>query len=147
MTDRMAIVARDLTREFDGRVAVDGINLDVPAGEVFGFLGPNGAGKTTTIRMLSALIAPSRGDAWIDGLALGHANSTIRGRVGLLTESPGLYDGLTARQNLAFFARLYGVSAAETDKQIESYLRRLDLWERGATAWAGSPRACAKSSP
>jgi ABC-2 type transport system ATP-binding protein len=130
MTDRMAIVARDLTREFDGRVAVDGINLDVPAGEVFGFLGPNGAGKTTTIRMLSALIAPSRGDAWIDGLALGHANSAIRGRVGLLTESPGLYDGLTARQNLIFFARLYGLSAAETDKQIEFYLRRLDLWER-----------------
>jgi ABC-2 type transport system ATP-binding protein len=130
MTRPAAIAARDLRKDFDGRPAVDGVDLDVAPGEVFGFLGPNGAGKTTTIRMLTALIAPTRGDAWIDGLALGHQDSAIRQRVGVLTETPGLYERMTARENLAFFARLYRVPAAEIPQRIEYYLRRLDLWER-----------------
>lgn len=125
-----AIAARGLRKEFEGRAAVDGVDLDVAPGEVFGFLGPNGAGKTTTIRMLTALIAPSGGDAWIDGLAVGHADHQIRARVGLLTETPGLYEHLSPRQNLAFFARLYGTPASEAIPQIEFYLRRLDLWDR-----------------
>jgi ABC-2 type transport system ATP-binding protein len=130
MTRPAAIAARDLRKDFAGRPAVDGVDLDVAPGEVFGFLGPNGAGKTTTIRMLTALIAPTGGDAWIDGLALGHQDSAIRQRVGVLTETPGLYERMTARENLAFFARLYRVPAAEIAQRIEYYLRRLDLWDR-----------------
>jgi ABC-2 type transport system ATP-binding protein len=125
-----AIATRDLRKKFDGRPAVDGVDLDIAPGEVFGFLGPNGAGKTTTIRMLTALIAPTAGDAWIDGLAIGHQDSAIRQRVGVLTETPGLYERMTARENLAFFARLYRVPAAEIAQRIEYYLRRLDLWDR-----------------
>jgi len=130
MTRPAAIAARDLRKNFDGRPAVDGVDLDVAPGEVFGFLGPNGAGKTTTIRMLTALIAPSAGDAWIDGLALGHQDSAIRQRVGVLTETPGLYERMTARENLTFFARLYRVPHDEIAQRIEYYLRRLDLWDR-----------------
>jgi len=104
------------------------LTLDVPRGEVFGFLGPNGAGKTTTVRMLTGLIAPSSGQATINGLRLGEQNQAIRRSVGLLTETPGMYDRLSALKNLTIFARLYGV--ADANEQVEKYLRMLGLWER-----------------
>jgi ABC-2 type transport system ATP-binding protein len=137
VTNTAAIIARGLAKTFDGRPAVDGVDLDVAPGEVFGFLGPNGAGKTTTIRMLATLIAPTRGDAWVDGLAVGHADSAIRKRVGLLTETPGLYDMLSASQNLMYFARLYQMTSADAARQIEVYLRRLALWDRRDDQVAG----------
>ena len=77
-------------------LAVDHIDLDVHRGEVFGFLGPNGAGKTTTVRMLCALIGLTEGQAWVDGHRIGEANDEIRSRVGILTETPGLYGKLDA---------------------------------------------------
>jgi ABC-2 type transport system ATP-binding protein len=126
------IRTQQLTKQFDGSVAVEGLDLSVAEGEIFGFLGPNGAGKTTTMRMLSALIAPTCGRAWIDGLEIGRADMEIRERVGILTESPGLYDRLTARQNLKFYAALYGVP--HPDGQVEKYLRLLDLWDRRDSA-------------
>ena len=86
--------------------AVDGLDLQVNEGEVFGFLGPNGAGKTTTVRMLACLIAPTSGRAWVNGMPVGEANGKIRGQIGLLTESPGLYERLSARRNLEIFAEL-----------------------------------------
>ncbi len=125
-----AIEARGLTRVFGERVAVEDLTLDIPAGAVFGFLGPNGAGKTTTVRMLAALIAPTRGAASVAGLRLGADNRAIRRSVGLLTETPGLYDRLSARQNLVFFARLYGLSLAQAGAQAERYLGLLGLHER-----------------
>lgn len=109
-------------------LAVADLDLSIEQGEVFGFLGPNGAGKTTTVRMLCALIAPSRGRAWIAGHELGRQDDLIRSRVGILTETPGLYERLDAWTNLAFFARLYGVS--DVAGQVEKYLKMLDLWER-----------------
>ncbi|MGC8781519.1 MAG: ABC transporter ATP-binding protein [Anaerolineae bacterium] len=108
--------------------AVDGLDLEVNRGEVFGFLGPNGAGKTTTVRMLACLIAPSAGRAWVDGLEVGRANLAIQARVGLLTETPGLYERLSARANLEIFAELYDVQ--DVKGQVERYLRLLGLWER-----------------
>ncbi len=108
--------------------AVDRLTLDVTEGEVFGFLGPNGAGKTTTVRMLTCLIAPSAGRATIGGLEVGRDSQAIRQRVGLLTETPGMYDRLSAEKNLSLFARLYGV--ADVPGQVEKYLRLLGLWER-----------------
>ena len=95
---------------------------------MFGFLGPNGAGKTTTVRMLAALISPSGGEAWVNGHKVGADNMAIRRDVGLLTESPGLYEALSARRNLLFFAHLYGVPRPL--ERVETYLRRFDLLER-----------------
>ncbi|HMN13353.1 MAG TPA: ABC transporter ATP-binding protein [Bellilinea sp.] len=109
-------------------VAVENLTLDIRQGEVFGFLGPNGAGKTTTLRMLTALIAPTSGTAEIDGHKLGHEDTEIRRSVGILTESPGLYERLSAEVNLRFFACLYDVPDA--DKQVEKYLKMLGLWSR-----------------
>src|SRR5919107_5450113 len=100
-----AIITNGLTRSFGGRVAVDNLTLAIPTGSVFGFLGPNGAGKTTTVRMLTALIGPSAGEAIVAGHRLGTDNAALRQAVGILTETPGLYDRLSARQNLVFFAR------------------------------------------
>lgn len=124
------IVTQGLTRHFDGRVAVDHLDLEVRAGEVFGLLGPNGAGKTTTVRMLTALIAPTAGTAAVAGFRLGQEDADIRRRVGILTESPGLYERLPVQFNLEVFARLYEVPAEEIAPRVERYLRLLDLWER-----------------
>jgi ABC-2 type transport system ATP-binding protein len=125
-----AIETYDLTRAFGERLAVDKLTLNIPSGAVFGFLGPNGAGKTTTVRMLAALIAPTSGAALVNGQALGDGNDAIRRAVGILTETPGLYEQLTAWQNLRFFAQLYGLEQARATAQTERYLRMLDLWER-----------------
>jgi ABC-2 type transport system ATP-binding protein len=124
------IVTQGLTRQFDGRVAVDRLDLEVRAGEVFGLLGPNGAGKTTTVRMLTALIAPTAGTAIVAGFPLGEKDPEIRRRVGILTESPGLYERLPVQFNLEIFAHLYEVPAEEVAPRVEHYLRILDLWER-----------------
>src|SRR5262245_56322425 len=97
-----AIETQKLTRSFGSRVAVDGLTLAIPEGKVFGFLGPNGAGKTTTVRMLAALIAPSSGSASVHGYKVGTDDDSIRQVVGILTETPGMYDRLTALQNLVF---------------------------------------------
>jgi len=111
--------------------AVDGLSLEVKQGEVFGFLGPNGAGKTTTVRLLVCLIGPTAGRAWVNGLEVGVAARAIRGQVGILTESPGLYERLSARRNLEIFADLYGVQ--DVKGQAEKYLRLLGLWDRRET--------------
>ncbi|MFZ2349292.1 MAG: ABC transporter ATP-binding protein [Candidatus Bipolaricaulis anaerobius] len=122
------IRTENLTKSFGDHLAVDRLTLDINAGEVFGFLGPNGAGKTTTIRMLTSLIAPSAGRASVLGYEVGRDDEQIRRHVGILTETPGMYDRLSARRNLTIFARLYEV--AEVDRQVEKYLRLLGLWER-----------------
>ncbi len=125
-----AIETNHLTRAFGSLVAVDDLTLAIPEGTVFGFLGPNGAGKTTTVRMLAALIAPTRGSAAVAGYRLGEQNEAIRQSIGTLTETPGLYDRLSAWQNLLFFAELYDLPAERVASQVERYLRLLDLWER-----------------
>jgi ABC-2 type transport system ATP-binding protein len=111
--------------------AVDGLTLQVNEGEVFGFLGPNGAGKTTTVRLLACLIGLTSGRAWVNGLEVGKMDLQIRGQIGILTESPGLYERLSARYNLEVFADLYGVR--DVRGQVEKYLRLLDLWDRRET--------------
>jgi ABC-2 type transport system ATP-binding protein len=125
-----AIETNHLTRTFGSLVAVDDLTLAIPEGTVFGFLGPNGAGKTTTVRMLSALIAPTHGSAMVAGYRLGEHNEAIRQSIGILTETPGLYDRLSAWQNLRFFAEMYDLPAERASSQVERYLRLLDLWER-----------------
>ncbi len=125
-----AIETEQLTRTFGPLVAVDHLTLSIPAGSVFGFLGPNGAGKTTTVRMLSALIAPSSGTATVAGYQLGLQNQAIRRSVGILTETPGLYDRLSAFENLVFFGQLYDLDARQAARQAEHYLTDMGLWDR-----------------
>lgn len=122
------IRTENLTRRFDNNLAVDNLNIEVREGEIFGFLGPNGAGKTTTIRMLCALVAPSAGRAWIDDFEVGPDNNAVRESIGLLTESPGLYESLNALDNMVFYAQLYGLREPEARKRSEETLRWLELW-------------------
>ncbi|MBL8055789.1 MAG: ABC transporter ATP-binding protein [Anaerolineales bacterium] len=128
------IEADGLTKVFPGEAkgttvtAVDNLALSVEEGEVFGFLGPNGAGKTTTVRMLCALIGPTAGRAAINGYTVGQNDQAIRASVGILTESPGMYDRLSAERNLLIFARLYGVP--DPAGQARKYLQLFGLWER-----------------
>ncbi len=122
------IHTENLSKKFGNVLAVDRLNLDVREGEVFGFLGPNGAGKTTTVRMLASLISPTNGTATVAGYKVGQQDIDIRRNVGLLTETPGMYDNLTAETNLRIFAELYEVK--DIQGQIEKYLKMLGLWER-----------------
>jgi ABC-2 type transport system ATP-binding protein len=122
------VETKNLSKRFGENLAVDKLSITIPPGEVFGLLGPNGAGKTTTIRMLSALIKQTQGEAFVAGYKIGENDYEIRKNVGILTESPGLYDRLSAERNLAFFAKLYEVDNIST--QVERYLRMLGLWER-----------------
>lgn len=127
MTDLM-IEAHDLGRTFGSFVAVSGVELEVPRGEVFGVLGPNGAGKTTTMRLLTGLVAATSGTARIAGFSTVTHAEEVRRRVGILTETPGVYPRLSAIENLRFFARLYEVRDRET--AIRRWLERLELWDR-----------------
>ncbi|MCP5097983.1 MAG: ABC transporter ATP-binding protein, partial [Chloroflexi bacterium] len=122
------ITTENLTKQFDTLTAVDRLSLNVAEGEVFGFLGPNGAGKTTTVRMLTSLISPTNGRASVMGYEVGQDDQNIRRNVGILTETPGLYDRLTAWKNMTIYARLYEVT--DVEGQVEKYLRMLGLWER-----------------
>jgi len=122
------IITENLSRKFDDFVAVENLNIHVEPGEVFGFLGPNGAGKTTTVRMLTSLIHPSNGWANVNGFVVGEQDDQIRRSVGLLTETPGMYDSLSAIYNLMIYANLYEV--IQPKEQVEKYLRLLGLWER-----------------
>ena len=121
-----------LGRRFGDFWAVRDLSLEVAAGEVLGLLGPNGAGKTTTIRLLAALIEPSEGRAWVDGLEVREAPDEIRRRIGILTESPGLYDKLSAERNLDYFGRLYRLPTGVRAERIERWMRLLGIWERRA---------------
>lgn len=122
------ITTENLSKKFDQITAVNDLTLDIPEGEVFGFLGPNGAGKTTTIRMLTSLISPTSGRAIVNGRVVGEEDIDIRRSVGLLTETPGMYDNLSAQRNLEIYANLYEVK--DVKGQVEKYLRFLGLWER-----------------
>ena len=113
-------------------LAVDHVDLDVRQGEVFALLGPNGAGKTTTVRMLACLVAPSEGEAWVNAHRVGAENDAIRAEVGILTESPGLYERLSAYQNLDIYGRLYGVPEPQRSRRVRELLTRLELWDRRA---------------
>jgi len=128
------IQIESLTKRFPGPkngaaiTAVEDLTLEIKEGEVFGFLGPNGAGKTTTVRMLTCLIGPTGGRATVNGLAVGRDDTAIRQCVGILTETPGMYDRLSAEKNLTIFANLYAVK--DVRGQVQKYLRLLGLWER-----------------
>jgi ABC-2 type transport system ATP-binding protein len=125
------IEAHELTRKFGQITAVENLNLEVSEGEVLGFLGPNGAGKTTTIRMLAGIISPTSGYAVVAGQRTDGIVEQLHEAIGLLTETPGFYDHLSARRNLEFYAGFYPNIAVTS--QTEKYLKMMGLWERRDT--------------
>lgn len=126
------IDARNLTRIFGDTTAVDNISFSVGEGEIFGLLGPNGAGKTTTIRMLCCLISPTSGSAIIGGYDITDREGAmnIRRMIGLVPDNVGLYETLSAYDNLEFFGKMYELQDRQRRENIEKYLKLVDLWDK-----------------
>lgn len=127
-----AIEVEHLTRDFKTVLAVDRVNLEIPQGIIFGFLGPNGAGKTTMIRLLLGLIEPTGGSARVLGLDIREEAERIRVRTGALLENTGLYERLSAEDNLEFYGRVWRIPGHERRTRTHELLSRLGLWERRA---------------
>ncbi len=123
---------KNLTRKFGDVIAVDELTFHVDKGEIFGFLGPNGAGKTTTMRMLCCLISKTSGEARIAGYKIGDVADSlqIRKMIGLVPETVGLYEELSAYENLDFYAKLYECTKREREQNIEYYLKIMGLWDK-----------------
>jgi ABC-2 type transport system ATP-binding protein len=124
-----AIDARLLTKVFQGRPAVDQLTLQVARGRFFGFLGPNGAGKSTTIKMLTGLLRPTSGEAFIEGRSLATDRLAIKQVIGVLPEELPLYERLTGEEYLLFAGRMYGLAREETRKRTDELLTFLSLEE------------------
>jgi len=121
-----AIKVQELVRDYDSLRAVDGISFDVEPGEVFGFLGPNGAGKTTTIKMLTGQLRPTSGTARVAGCDVVEERQQLKPQIGVVFEHQNIYERLSARDNLLFAARLYGVHKS----RVEEMLARVGLADR-----------------
>jgi ABC-2 type transport system ATP-binding protein len=125
-----ALVTKDLRRSYDGREAVRGISLEIPEGEIFGLLGPNGAGKTTTLSMISTRIRPTSGDAWVFGKHVVREVHAARRFLNVAPQEEALYPDLTGRENLEFFAQLYGVPRPDRVKRVDDALEVVELTAR-----------------
>jgi ABC-2 type transport system ATP-binding protein len=121
------IIAEELSKKFDSFLAVDRVSLKVQAGEVLVLLGQNGAGKTTTVRMLTSILQPSGGRAWVCGYDVVHQADKVRGSVGVLTENHGLYGRMRIDEYLEFFANLYGLDTARVRPRIGEMLEKFGL--------------------
>jgi ABC-2 type transport system ATP-binding protein len=124
------LVAQDLKKSFGDLEAVKGISLQIARGEVFGLLGPNGAGKTTTISMLTGLLEPTGGQITVDGLELESHTNEVKAKMGLVPQELALYLTLSARQNLMFFGRIYGLKGKELRQRVDEVLEMIGLSER-----------------
>ena len=125
-----AVVTQNLQRRYDDRIAVRGISLEIPHGEIFGLLGPNGAGKSTTLSMISTRIRPTSGDAWVYGQHVVKNVHAVRRLLNVAPQEEALYPTLTAVENLAFFARLYGVPSGDRARRIADALDAVALTAR-----------------
>jgi ABC-2 type transport system ATP-binding protein len=126
----MAIRTENLTRDFASVRALDGLSIEVASGEIFGFLGPNGAGKTTTINLLLGLLEPTAGRAEVLGFDTRTQADEVRERVGALLEHTGLYEQLSAEDNLEFYGRVWRMPKAEREARIQELLTHIGLWDR-----------------
>jgi len=123
-----------LKKLFGENEAVKGISLQIARGEVFGLLGPNGAGKTTTISMLIGLLEPTSGTITVDGLDVKKHTNEVKSRLGLVPQELALYPTLSARQNLLFFGRIYGLKGKELQQRVDEVLEMIGLTERANDA-------------
>jgi len=135
-----AIIASELTRYYGDLLAVDHVSFEVQQGEIFGYLGPNGAGKTTTIKMLTGLLRPSEGTAYVRGHDILHDLRKIKRSIGIVPEVSNVYDELTAWDNLIFAAELYSVPRGERETRAKELLEEFDLYERRHTKVQGFSR-------
>lgn len=119
-----AIRAEGLTRRFGDFTAVDGLDLTVRQGEIFGFLGPNGSGKTVTIKMLTGLLPMSAGEAWVDGVDVRRDPDGVRPRIGYMSQKFSLYDDLTAGENLRFYGKAYGLKGEHLERSLAEAVER-----------------------
>jgi len=126
----VAVRAEHLRKAFDGLVAVDGLDLEIHRGEVFGVLGPNGSGKTTTIRMLCGLIEPTSGTATVAGFDVTRQPEAVKQRIGYMSQKYGLYDELTVYENMRFYSSVYGLHGDERTARLEEMLDELHLRAR-----------------
>lgn len=122
--------ANNLVRKFGDLLAVDNVSFDIQEGEIFSLLGPNGAGKTTTISMLSTLLAPTSGDARINGFSIINDNMQVRKYIGIVPQEIALYDDLTAMENLHYWGRLYDLGGRELEQRVQEVLEQIGLSDR-----------------
>jgi ABC-2 type transport system ATP-binding protein len=125
-----AIEADGLSRRFGAIEALSDLHLRVPARSIFGYLGPNGAGKTTTLHLLLGIVEPTAGTARVAGFDVRREPTQVRRRCGALLEFNGLYERLSARENLELQARMHGLSRQERDGRIRELLEQIGLWDR-----------------
>ncbi|HVL53492.1 MAG TPA: ABC transporter ATP-binding protein [Vitreimonas sp.] len=125
--------ASGLVKRYDGTLAVAGLDLDVPEGEIFGLVGPNGAGKTTTLRILATLLEPTAGDAEIAGISVLRDPGEVRRVIGFMPDVFGVYDDMKVWEYLDFFARCYGIEASRRRQMIADLLDLVDLADKRDT--------------
>jgi len=125
-----AVQTRNLRKVFGTLVAVESLDLEIRRGEVFGLLGPNGSGKTTTIRMLTGLLEPSDGSAFVVGVDVARDPEGVRRRIGYMSQRYGLYDDLTVAENIRFYAAMYGLRGDRRQRRLETLLDDLGLRPR-----------------
>lgn len=128
--DDIAINVLDLHKDFGEVYAVKGVTFTVQKGEVFSLLGPNGAGKSTTISMLACLLHPTKGDATVLGHSIRSRPQAVKARLGVVPQEIALYDDLTARENLDFWGKMYGLRGAALDKRVDEVLELIGLADR-----------------
>ncbi|MGB9733633.1 MAG: ABC transporter ATP-binding protein [Conexivisphaera sp.] len=123
-----AVETENLTKVFNGFVAVNGVTLRIRRGSIFGLLGPNGAGKSTLLRMICTLLRPTAGRAFVEGHDVVREPNEVRRTIGVVQEKLLLYPVLTARENLELFGRLYGIEGEELRRRIRELLEEVKLW-------------------
>lgn len=133
MKEDKVITAKELTKQFGGFTAVDKISFEVHRGEIFGFLGANGAGKTTAIRMLCGLSLPTSGEATVAGFDVYKQNEKIKRSIGYMSQKFSLYQDLTVKENIRFYAGIYGLKRKEIKGKTQLLLKQLHLEEEEKT--------------
>jgi ABC-2 type transport system ATP-binding protein len=130
METKYAIEIKDLSKNYGNLQAVREVSLGIEAGSVFSLLGPNGAGKSTTISVISGLLQPTQGDAFILGHSITRSTLQAQANIGVVPQEIALYEDLTARENLAFWGRMYGLKGADLSRRVEDILEMTELGER-----------------
>ncbi|MBS6194985.1 MAG: ABC transporter ATP-binding protein [Clostridiales bacterium] len=119
----------ELYKKYDSVLALDGLNMSINKGELYGFVGPNGAGKTTTIRIVAGLLQATRGEVWIDGMRAERDARVLKSKIGYVPDFFGVYDNLTVMEYLEFYASAYGIYGNESTKRAREVLDRVELFQ------------------
>lgn len=139
MSNQYAIVTRELTKRFGHFIATDAITFEVEQGEIFGFLGANGAGKTTAMRMLCGLLTPTSGEATIAGYDIYKQTEQVKKRIGYMSQKFSLYEDLTVKENIRFYAGIYGLSNQQIKEKTAELLRKLQMEKEGGQLVSSLP--------